>query len=487
MEGLIDTGRKIGLDDVELQELTIRLARLVDRAGTVGGVGDVDGEEEEVRLSPEPDWPTLGEDAFCGLAGEVVRTLEPHTEADPVALLAEFLALYGNCVGIGPHFRIGATRHPAKLFVILVGDTARARKDTARIEVSQVFSLVDPDWMSERQIRGLGSGEGLIEKVKDPPPPEDEEPDDDEGLAANSEDDDEVIARGWQSLEPDLSVDKRFVVVESEWSRMLVVAQREGSTLAQTICTAWDTDVLAVTTRKRSVHAKNCHIALLGHITLEGLRRMFTKAEAMEGFGNRFLLFLVRNSKELPDGGWAGHDQLSALARKVRGAVRRAHDVHGPLYWTDKAQEIWDQYYRQMAKDNPGGLLGGMVARNQPQVLRLALIYALLDYHDGTIDVPHLKAAIAVWEYCRASTAYIFGDATGDAIAEQIKDELRMEWPDGLDRNSICHTLFNGNVNRRLIDVALQTLQRMGLIKIVADKTGKRGRPRRVVYLTQAP
>jgi hypothetical protein len=166
-----------------------------------------------------------GPRSFYGLAGDAVRLLEPHTEADPVGLLLLFLALYGNCVGIGPCIYIGATRHPARLFAVQVGATARARKDTARAEIYRLFSIVDPEWAKERQVRGLGSGEGLTEKVKDkkdaPPPSSGQAStpvsDDEQGLVTDcgatdafSEDDDSVIERGWKSLQPDLDIDKRY-------------------------------------------------------------------------------------------------------------------------------------------------------------------------------------------------------------------------------------------------------------------------------------
>jgi len=48
-------------------------------------------------------WPTLHEDALYGLAGEVVSTLDPHTEADPAAVLVSFLVAFGAAVNSGPH------------------------------------------------------------------------------------------------------------------------------------------------------------------------------------------------------------------------------------------------------------------------------------------------------------------------------------------------------------------------------------------------
>jgi len=53
---------------------------------------------------PPRDWPTLAKDALQGLAGEVLNTIAPNTESDPVVILALFLAAYGNMIGWGAHF-----------------------------------------------------------------------------------------------------------------------------------------------------------------------------------------------------------------------------------------------------------------------------------------------------------------------------------------------------------------------------------------------
>src|SRR5712671_70478 len=69
-------------------------------------------------------WPDpLPSEAYHGLAGEIVRAIEPHTEADPAALLLQLLAGFGSIVGRKPHFRAEADRHYLNLFVVLVGTT----------------------------------------------------------------------------------------------------------------------------------------------------------------------------------------------------------------------------------------------------------------------------------------------------------------------------------------------------------------------------
>src|SRR4051794_37965341 len=55
----------------------------------------------EAPLAPaEPEWPApLKEEARQGLAGCVVDVIGPHSESDPVALLASFLVGFGSMVG----------------------------------------------------------------------------------------------------------------------------------------------------------------------------------------------------------------------------------------------------------------------------------------------------------------------------------------------------------------------------------------------------
>ena len=61
-------------------------------------------------------FPELSTDALHGLAGDFVKTIEPNTEADNVALLIQFLTAYGNVVGRGPHFVAEADKHFTNIF-----------------------------------------------------------------------------------------------------------------------------------------------------------------------------------------------------------------------------------------------------------------------------------------------------------------------------------------------------------------------------------
>ena len=79
-----------------------------------------------VLLAAAPGWPAApGAAAYHGLIGEIVRVLEPETEADPVAILTQLLVAFGTAIGRGAYYEIEATRHHPHEFLLLVGESSR--------------------------------------------------------------------------------------------------------------------------------------------------------------------------------------------------------------------------------------------------------------------------------------------------------------------------------------------------------------------------
>src|SRR3954451_9402831 len=122
----------------------------------------------EVTLPSVREFPVLAPEAFIGLPGEIVRMIEPHTESDPAGLLLSIHAFFGNCVGRGPHYLVESTKHGPNLFVLKVGDSAKARKGTGEDRTFSLFRHVDERWAERRIHTGLSSGEGVIWEVRNP-------------------------------------------------------------------------------------------------------------------------------------------------------------------------------------------------------------------------------------------------------------------------------------------------------------------------------
>jgi hypothetical protein len=409
---------------------------------TIGGKKP--GAAEPQRLS----WPELDPAALYGLAGDVVRAIEPHCEADPVAILANTLTAFGSVAGRGAFAQVGGDEHHLKLFIGLVGETAKGRKGTSWGPVRGLLEDVDPGWAGERVVGGLSSGEGLIYAVRDE-------------VRGIRKDEEVILDRG----EPD----KRLLVLEGELAGVLKVMGREGNTLSPVIRQAWDGDRLRTMTKNSPTKSTGAHISIIGHVTKAELLRHLGETEAANGFANRFLWLMVRRSKELPFGGeWK---TPGALVRRLDAAVRFARTPR-VVKWGESARDQWAEVYGPLSEGRPG-LFGAVTGRAEAQTLRLATLYAAMD-QSASIERKHLEAALALWDYAEESARYIFGDATGDPVADAILQALRNAGDRGLTRTEI-RDLFKRHQGAERINAALGELLRLGRVGRETEQTG--GRP----------
>lgn len=430
----------------------------VKAAAELLGISQTGGVEDE-PFSQAHVWPEpLPKEAFHGLAGQIVRAIEPHTEADPVALLVQLLAAYGSMIGRKSYFEADGARHFANLFAVLVGDTAKGRKGTSWQQASRLCKDARPDWLEQRVVEGLASGEGLIWAVRDRITKR--EPIKEKGRVVE-----------YQEVEVDPGIsDKRLLVFESEYAQCLKVVQRDGNTLSPIIRRAWDNGTLRTLTKNSPAVATDAHISIVGHITREELVRLLDATETANGFANRFLWFCVRRSKCLPEGGNINSVDFSDMTKALIKAIDFGEEGH--LMMRDQeAREIWKAIYPELSEGRPG-LYGAVTTRAEAQVMRLAIIYALLDLSPW-IKPEHLKAALAVWEYVEASARYIFGGSLGDRVADDILSALKSK-PTGMTRTEI-RDLFKGHRESAKITQALGVLLRHNLARFETTETG--GRP----------
>jgi Protein of unknown function (DUF3987) len=407
---------------------------------------------------PEPGWPEpMQPAAFHGLAGEFVSLVLPNTEADPAALLITFLVGIGCMIGRASRYQIAATRHGVNLFSVIVGETSKARKGTATDGALEVLERVDADFLATRMRCGLSSGEGLIQAVRD----------------AREEDvpikqKDGTPLRFERQLVDSGELDKRLLVVETEFGSVLQQNGREGSILSTVLRQAWDGKPLSIVSRSNKDSCQEPHISLIGNVTSEELQRLLTTTDRANGFGNRILWCCARRSKLLPYGGRPLDEaRLDALAGRLREAVEAARAM-GPVEFDDEAFHAWANVYTMLSQ-GAKGLFGSMTARAEAQTLRLAMLYALLD-RSRLIRLEHLRAAQEVWGYCEESVRFIFGDALGDETADAILRMLKNA-PQGMTQTEINRS-FGSHKSAAEMARALTLLQQKGKLKAEQESTG---------------
>jgi hypothetical protein len=407
---------------------------------------------------PSPDWPEPPDEmAYHGLAGEIIRAIEPHTEADPAALLVQLLAMFGNAAGRGPHCFIEAARHGLNEFAVIVGDSANGRKGTSFNHVRKLFEQPAPEWTAERIMGGLSSGEGLIFNVRDPgPPSNDPKKPSDPGVE-----------------------DKRLLVVESEFANVLRVANRQTNTISAVIRNAWDGITLRTMTRNNALKATDAHVSILGHITPEELRRELNDISILNGFANRFLFVAAKRSKIRPWGGRLPDGELERLQSAVGCALDHARRLDR-LDLDKDARRLWESVYETLTTAPPGSM-GAIYNRSAPHVRRLAMIQAAMNGCER-VSGEHLSAALALWQFCADSARYIFGESTGNPLADDVLEYLRAAQELGMTRTEISNALGR-HVSASRLTGALTTLERAGKVRREEIKdTG--GRPSEKWYAT---
>ena len=137
----------------------------------------------------------------------------------------------------------------------------------------------------------------------------------------------------------------------------------------------------------------------------------------------------------------------------------------------EEARQIWADIYPELSEGKPG-LLGAVIGRAEAQVMRLSCLYAVLDC-SASILKDHLLAALALWEYAENSASYIFGNALGDPVADELLALIRNS-PEGVTRTNI-RDHFKRNKSKEQIERALEIIRHKNLVRVQIEQTG--GRP----------
>jgi hypothetical protein len=250
----------------------------------------------------------------------------------------------------------------------------------------------------------------------------------------------------------------------------VVVFERQGNTLSVVLRQGWDGIDMRTLTKNSPAKATGAHVSLVGHITSDELRRYLTLTETANGTGNRHLWVCTQRSKKLPEGGTPNLEMMAALQNELAAAIAFARDV-GEVRRDDDARSLWASIYGELSEGKPG-LAGALLARSEAHVMRLAMLYTLMDC-SPVIQGKHLLAGVALLEYIERSVHHIFGDSLGDPVADDILRVLR-GCPDGATRNDLLN-FFGRHQSSERIGRALGLLLQHRLVRRQRQETA--GRP----------
>lgn len=393
------------------------------------------------RNAPVPDGACL-----YGLVGDVARAGSDGTETNPYAIAANFMVYLSCAVGRGVYLPVGNTWHHTRLFCLHIGRSGRGRKGDAVqlvLRIDQALRELDDRFAPQIHRGGLSSREGLVALIHD------------------------SAHHGRQDI-PGID-DKRLWVVESEFANVLHQGRREGNTLSAALRDCWDGVSLKPATKSNRLYATHPHVCLSGAISPSELTGMMSTRELTNGFANRFLMLWAERTKILPFPRATPQATVDALARRVLSILEFVgadqYDQRDCLRMELSAQAQWHyaQLYRGELNDDLGNhIVGPMLERRAPMLLRLAMLFALTDLQTR-IDVPHIEAAMAWIRHATASVRYVFVSAAEEAqlahvleLSKCVLDFLRERRQ--ATRSQISVECFRGKVPKARLDASLEHL-----------------------------
>ena len=206
---------------------------------------------------------------------------------------------------------------------------------------------------------------------------------------------------------------------------------------------------------------------------------MLSHSDVFGGFANRFLWVCSRRQREVPLPQPMPEDELGSLQRRLLNIITTVQGFSA-IEMSEAATQRWCKIYPQLSAER-SGLGGAATNRAEAYTRRIALTYALLDAKN-IIELEHLEAALALWQYAEDSAKYIFGGKMENPVAQKILDALESALEKRMSLTEI-HKLLSRHVRKEEIEMAINEMVASGKVEVGKKKT--RGRPRKILFLTK--
>ena len=431
-----------------------------------GKVND-DGEFSDYFLA-RPQLPPI---ALHSTLGRMAEAACSNSEAVPASVAIHILARFAATLGRTAYIEIGDHKRHLRMFSLIVGPTAKGRKGTSSEMPNKLFEIIYVNYLTRakflplEKLTALSTGEGLIQKVRDPF----------SWTTGDKEHNDPGV------------IDKRLLCDISEFAGVLAQGRREGATLSTVLRDAFDGVDLTTPSATAFRRASNTHICVVGSVPETEIVKSLNDIEKTNGFANRFPMFYSARPKIVPLPKPTDHMLMEQFAKHVADAIWKASKV-GLVDMDDDAQSLWKtSLYAQIEDKTYPDLIGSLLGRRSLHTMIFAALIALFD-HKCKISVDHLLAADAWMEYWEQTVLFVFSTAEQNEKALKDKDlqDKLVKMIAELGGVQVSHTVLASRATNkyqsrtvRAIDVklAMEALQRESPPRLHTETVTTVGRP----------
>ena len=425
-------------------------------------------------ISDEDGWGALMSDssnaprslqlpAYYGPVGDIGCLIADSVPYEPCSIVMQLLTAVGAWIGPEPFFQEGPNRLGTNTYLLVLGETGGG-KGSSLGWVNHVMRRVDSEFMDDRVVTSLASGEGLISKITDPV------------MGLDS--------KGLEVTKVKGSDDKRVLVIESEAGAVFVnIAMNQR--YEKQLTSAYDGSPMESVTKSDHFKCARPHVSIIGHMTVDEWLDRLTRAQTSNGFMNRFLVCPIKSvstnwNMTAPNEIVGLSDAIDRLKKNLEAFAV------GPRIFEldDEAEALRVETVEWRHAHQPKGVMRSLTQRHHNHLLKLACTYAAAD---GTniVNADHVRAARSVVAYSHRSLACWFGDKWMDE-----RDDFLTLWKTHHQFAPVNLTEIAGmyarNMSAAKRDRLLERLQRDGVIELQQIQN-PRGRPRtEIIYTPQA-
>ena len=352
-----------------------------------------------------------------------------YTEADPNGVVMALYTMIGTLLAGSTEFN-GMTTN---LFTVLVGPSNKGKKGTATDDALNIMTDIYPDFKADHVVGDVGSGEGVINLVRD-------------------EEEDEIPSA---FIKP---IKRKLLILREFGLKMGIQKGRQGVTIDHTLNNAFDGQNLQANVVDRTASKKlnnlkatagRYALGVLGNITQKELLHLTDDLSAVNGVQNRLLQCYVYGSKriEMPGLSRTGYRNEKAYRRHIQEIAeaikcvldgKHRHIRLATDNYVDKHKQGLLDLYLMINKeldDMDDTFLGNMLQRMRTYWMKLTLLIAVLDPYshvickegkeaewdpNAMITETHMQQAYQIIEYIIKSTRVIYNDRVYTDGAQKI-------------------------------------------------------------------
>lgn len=390
------------------------------------------------------------EDMAYGPIGVAVKAAMPHTEADPIGVLAAVLALYSSA--LNGHVTQPNGR-PVVVWTALAGRSKIGRKGFA---LSTAEAILEPSigrFYETQRRQGVTSGPSLVTTLYE------------------AEQD---------SLTSEAGLDGRIVIVDEEWSTTLRMANRCPK-YSGVLRTSWDGKRVANTTKgkdgKREEQAINQpRLGFHVHIQPGAWAKYISTTEALGGSYNRILPVIVERSKLLPTMDENPLENIR-VSKSLTAAYDWARKERRTMVLSPAARKRYDElraeYEDQMAEMPES--VSCFIERSDEQVLRVACVLTAA-WKKAIIPLEAIEAARSFVEFSMDSVRQLVTESAAAtarpviSLEQRIAKALKERGP--LASTALYRALGSGRFTAAQIQAAAEEMPDVEIVRPLTTRPG---------------